>query len=151
MTNLGPDTLGGADDYSKADNIGALTFNQAQQKARELIRELKHVNQDKPVTVASAAEHYMSWFRDNRKSVNDTQLVIDTHIIPSLGKKIVSELRVRELRAWQNKLATTPPRRRAAKFSKKPNYSDKPLTESQKRARKATANRILTVPCQVWC
>jgi hypothetical protein len=96
----------------------------------------------KPVTVAECAERYMAWFREHRKSVTETEQVINTHILPPLGNKVVSELKAPMIRAWLDKLAASPARVRTSNFSKAQNFKAAPKTHDQRRARRATANRV---------
>ncbi len=78
------------------------------------------------------------------KSADRTESVINTHILPALGERIVAELTTRELRAWLNQLAAQPARQRT-KLGAKQAYRPAPETADQKRARKASANRCLAV------
>ncbi len=94
--------------------------------------------------MAKAAEHYLAWFRQHRKSADRTAGTINTHILPTLGERIVSELTTRELRAWRDRIAAQPARKRS-KRGERQAYRSAPETDDQKRARKATANRCLAV------
>ena len=90
-------TLGPSDDALDADGATALSFAQAQEKARlwfsEAGREAAGEEGSNGLyTVADAARDYMEWFRAERKSVRDTQYMIDAHILPTLGKVEVPKL-----------------------------------------------------------
>ncbi len=137
--------IGQADDHQESDGVVVLTFTEAQKKADTLVKELLATKRTTPITVREAAEDYMAWFKVEKKSVKDTQSVIDTHILPAFGDRPVSELTKKEIQRWRDKLATTPPRRRSSRHASEVRYGEKPITEEAKRARKATANRILTV------
>jgi integrase len=138
--------IGDADDYQDANGVDILDFFQAQEAARKLVKELK-TNKGilaKPLTVADAADLYLAWYKEHKKAFKETEHTVKAHIRPALGDKLASELTAKDIRAWHNKLATTPPRRRT-KMGKKQRFGEKPETDDGKRARKSTANRILTV------
>lgn len=135
--------LGNADDFQDADGESVLSFAQAQQKARDLAQESK-VIAGRPVTMDVAAAHYMDWFRENRKSVLETEATIRAHILPALGDRLLMDLDTLTLRRWHERLATTPARKRTRSFAKQA-HREKPATAEEKRARKSTANRILAV------
>jgi len=138
--------LGTADDYQDANAVDVLTFWEAQEQARQLANQAK-IDIGvvlKPRTVRDAAEAYMAWFRDHRKSVGSTAHVVRTHILPHLGEKRLNELSTAHIREWQGQIATAPARLRCSSRSI-PKFRSAPTTEDEKRARRATTNRILTV------
>lgn len=135
-------TLGIADDILDSNGNGILSFKEAQLKARELIDKLTNENHN--ATVNDTATHYMNWFKDNRKSVKETQTTIDAHILPYFGHKLISELTTKEIKTWHQKLAASAARKRSSRFTGQ-QYSGIAETHNEKRSRKATANRILTV------
>lgn len=135
-------TLGIVDDTLDSNGNDILSFREAQLKAHELIDTL--LNEHHKATVEYAATHYMKWFKDNRKSVNETQTTIDAHILPYFGHKLITELTTKEIKAWHQKLASSAARKRSSKFTGQ-QYSDEAETDNEKRSRKSTANRILTV------
>lgn len=139
-------SLGQADDHHDANGADILDFFQAQEAARKFAEELKATQGilTKPLTIADAADRYLTWYKDHRKAFKETEQTVKAHILPTLGERLVSEITAPEFRKWRDKLATTPPRRRT-KMGKKQQFGDKPETDDGKRARKSTANRILTV------
>jgi integrase len=139
-------SLGLADDFQEANGLDVLDFIQAQEKAREFKDELVNgaAGIRKPLTVAGAAAQYMDWFRHNRKSIRDTELVINAHILPAFGDREISGLTSAEIRAWHEQLARNPARKRTGKGKRQAHF-EKPQHTDGKRARKSTANRILTV------
>lgn len=139
-------SLGDADDYLDANGADVLDFFQAQDKARQIADESKKAGGviQKPLTVAEAAKHYLAWYKDHRKAFKETEHTVTAHILPIFGSKLVTELTTLEIRTWHNKLATTAPRRRTG-MGEKQRFGDRPVTDDKKRARKSTANRILTV------
>jgi integrase len=94
--------------------------------------------------VGEATATYLEWFRVARKSVSETENAINAHILPALGDVPVSELTATRLRTWLHKLASKPARKRSG-IGRKLAFKDPPATEDAKRARQATANRVLTV------
>src|SRR3569623_16613 len=94
------------------------------------------------VTVAQAAENYLDWFRVHRRSVAETEAVINTHILPWFAHREVESLTTKELKQWRDGLAATPRRKKGRKGAV---LCEPPKTPDERRARKNTTNRILTV------
>ena len=140
------ESLGAADDHEEANGQNVLSFEQAQAKALARHREVQRAGGivKGPLTVAEAATHYMEWFHLNRKSVSTTQANIDAHILPKWGDTQVSELTTKGIKSWLGTLATKPARKRA-KFGVAVAYREHATDDAGKRARKSTANRILTI------
>lgn len=139
--------LGSADDYAPADGTLTLTYAQAQDAAGAFFAAcLKNEGRKlEAVTVAQAADVYLSAYRARGgKAEKDTQRTIDAHVLPSLGKILLSDLTTRRLNKWRDDLASAPARLRAG-----PNTATRKLRVAvdldAKRARRATANRVLTV------
>ena len=139
--------IGAADDYQDANGADIFDYFQAQDGARKLADTAKRHGGiiTKAATVAEAAERYMAWYKDHRRAYGATDHSIRVHILPALGDKTVSGLTAAHIRGWLEKLATRPARVRTSKLSKKQNYKDAAVTQDQKRARRATANRIFNV------
>lgn len=137
--------LGDADDHQDADGVTVLTYPQAQQKARDLAREAKATPSGKPVTVTEATAIYLAWFRENRKSIKETEATIAAHIMPTWGDKLLMDIKSRDIKLWRDKLASQPARKRSGVGATKQAFRDKAVTADEKRARKSTANRILSV------
>lgn len=139
--------LGPADDYDDANGVDLLNFWQAQEEARKLLKEAK-LNAGiivKPRTLREAADTYLEWFRAHRRSVKETEHSVRVHILPELGDKLLGELTTAGIRDWLEALAARPARVRSRKIATKPSYRAAPTTADQKRARRATANRVLNV------
>lgn len=139
--------LGDADDSQDANGADVLTYFQAQDKARELAEQAKNdagivVS---PVTVAQAATRYLDWYKQHRRSVRSTEHAINAHILPALGDRPIHALTTAELRNWLEKLAAQPARVRTMKLAGKPSFRPAPKTADEKRARRATANRVLSI------
>jgi integrase len=143
-------TFGEADDFRDADGIKTLNYFQAYDKARKWSSGLRQdhsnpsVYAQKTLTLRKAAESYLAWFKDHRKAYKETYLNIHAHILPIFGDTLVSELKTAAIKAWLNKLAATPARKRTG-MGKKMAFRDAPKTDNDKRARKSSANRSLTI------
>lgn len=139
--------LGRADDHQEANGQDVLDYFQAQGRARELYEEVTKGRPDPtaPVTVAEVTEHYLGWYRQHRRAVKETEQATQAHILPALGSKVVSELTAAELRRWLERLAAKPARVRTKRFATAQAYRKGPSTDDEKRARRATANRVFTI------
>ncbi|MBI2778381.1 MAG: site-specific integrase [Gammaproteobacteria bacterium] len=137
--------LGVADDHRDTNGVDVLSFIQAQDLARAFIEEITNPKVTlRPVTVAEAVERYLKWYREHRRAYKETETTIKAHILPHFNNRLITEISTHEIRHWHNTLAAQPARVRV-RTGAKPAYKDKPVTEGQKRSRKSTANRILTV------
>ena len=129
--------LATADDQEPADGDKVLSFEQA----RDQLLALAKVGKVKVAkTVEEAMVAYLDWFAVHRKSLAATKSVVDAHIIPALGGYAVSDLRKDLITAWAERLAEAPLRRRGGKVLNADLDDPDAL-----RARRASANRILTV------
>ena len=139
--------LGKADDTQDADGQDVLSFRQAQQLVVEATKgnERETASPTPLLTVAEAAERYLAWFRKHRKSVAQTENALGAHILPELGGKLVAQLSGPRLRQWLEDLASRSARARTGKFGKAQKFRPAPRTADEKRARQATANRVLNV------
>ena len=141
-------TVGLADDTSPADGISILDFKQALDAARAWFHENHPETRGThtgPYTVSHAATDYMRWFRDNRKSADETQRTIDAFIVPPLGSVEARVLTTAQIRSWLSGLAKSAPRLRSKKGAK-PKFRDFDGKDAEaRRKRQSTANRILTV------
>ena len=135
--------LGAADDHAEADGELVLTFAQAQQKAMTAMQARATRRKGTGYTVSDACDDYIEWYASHRKAsgLKSTKYAINLHIVPALGSRPVSALTADDLRKWHRKLATAAPRVRSKKFGKARERKGTP----DERARKATANRILTI------
>jgi integrase len=70
---------------------------------------------------------------------------IRAHIKPAFGQRPIASLKTKELRDWLDRLAEKPARLRTGKFAKTINLRAAPKSNNEKRARRATANRIVGV------
>ena len=136
-------TLGKADDNNESNGIDILNFKQAQIKAVAVAHDINKTI-SKPLTVYDAVQHYLAWYKEHRKAYVETNLTINAHILPHFGHQLISALKSQDIKAWLNQLAAQAPRKRTARFQEQ-QYRENSDDPSNKRSRKATANRILTV------
>jgi integrase len=140
------ETLGTADDYADANGQTILSFGQAQTKALNRHKELQQAGGviKSAATVKEASDHYLEWFRTHSKSLATTENTIKAHILPTFGETELEELKTERIKSWHTRLATKAARKRTRKGATIAHRA-KPETEDEKRSRKSTANRILTV------
>lgn len=140
------ETLGTADDYADANGQTVLSFGQAQAKALKRHKELQQAGGviKSPTTVSEAAEHYLEWFRTHSKSLATTENTIKAHILPTFGDSTLEDLKTERIKAWHTRLASKAARKRTHKGATTA-LRPKPETDEEKRSRKSTANRFLTV------
>jgi integrase len=132
-----------------ADGVSALSFAQAQEKARLWFSEVAiaasgEAGTNGPYTVSDAARDYMDWFSDHRKGVKETQYTINGHILPDLGELEVSKLTATKLRKWHQEIAKSPARLRTRPGISQ-RYRQASNDPEEIRPRRSTANRNLTV------
>jgi integrase len=139
--------LGSADDHLDADGTNVFDFFQAQELARKAAASpvAQLPERARMFTVGEAAKQYLAWFRVNRKSVHAATITIHAHILPAFGRRSIQSLTATELRKWHASLAEQPARLRTAVGATKLKLRPPPVTDDQKRARRATANRILAM------
>src|SRR5579871_1368183 len=114
-------TLGTADDHSPANGADVLTFAQAQKRALERHDQIKRDGGIivRPATVGEAGEKYLTWFRQHRKSIKETEHSYRVHIKPALGDRRIADLKAPELRKWLEDVAAQPARIRSSRFADK--------------------------------
>lgn len=139
--------LGLADDLIDADGSQVLTFDQAQEKAREWADRKWQEHTGEIVsglyTVKMACDDYLAHLAKVKRRPQDrTATIVKAHIEPTLGDVELSKLTHSRVKAWRDKLAETAPRLRT-KAGQAQAY--RKVEEGSQRARQATANRILTV------
>lgn len=140
-------SLGSADDMLEADGVETLTFAQAQTAAAAWFAELGRQSGRvaAPVTVeAVMADYVADYAARGGKDAKGLQTTIGAHVLPRLGGTLVKDLTPGAIRSWFRGLATTPARVR----SKEGRIATRALDATDAdatRARRATANRVLTV------
>ena len=148
--------LGVADDYQDADGAGILTYAQAQAKGESWFKQKAasahllatgETLRTGPYTVAEAMEDYLKDAeRRGVKGITIMTLTSNAHIIPALGEIEVSKLTKPKIEDWLRSLAESPRRKTGRPRNEEDDVEHlaAPVTDDEKRARKDTANRILT-------
>jgi integrase len=137
--------IGTADDMSDADGVGILNFWQAQDAARKAREERAHRAHGKhgAYTVGDALDDYLEYLARERKTADSARYGVEALIRPKLGDIEVVKLTTERIEDWRNEIPDTPARVRTRdgleQAYKKSRGSD------ARRARKATANRQLTI------
>jgi integrase len=132
-------TFAEADDYSDANGVSILTFDQAQARARELLNE-RVITKVGPYTVQRCIADYVAFLKTQGKDHKGAETRANALIVPELGRVEVAALTSAQLRQWLSDVAHSGARLRTA--SGQPQRF-KPITDE--RARKTTANRILSI------
>ena len=145
--------LGLADDLQEADGATVLTFSDAQGKARAWWKiaqrtELGLAPVGGPYTLAKVLDAYFA-DRERRgsKGLAKDRAAARARILPALGEVELAKLTTKRIRDWHTGLATAPKLVRTGRIVKKARKSRAvdPKDADAVRARRATANRTLTV------
>jgi integrase len=143
--------LGTADDLLDADGVATLTFAQAQDMTRVWFTEITRAGGRvaEPVTVAQVMAAYAADYKARGgKDAKGLETTTRAHVIPKLGDRRVSDLTASAIRGWHRDLATAAPRVRMSKKPGAVKTEPKPVAAEDaegQRARRSSANRILTV------
>jgi integrase len=140
-------SIGTADDYADADGRDVLTFKEAQLRAIQHERDAQRDDGglNRKLTLQQATDEYLAWFRAQRRGIAMAESAVRAHILPAFGSRPVASLKTKEIRDWLDRVASKPARLRTSKFAKTTNLRAAPKSSDEKRARRATANRILAV------
>jgi integrase len=136
------EALGLADDATDADGKRILSHKQAIAKANAIVAQ-PETKADGPLTVRQAWEDYIKAKEDKGQPVDDLNSRGKVHILPVLGDLFVGELTAKKLRDWHATMARAPAQIRSK--GGKPQYRKAPTTDDGIRARRASANRVLTM------
>jgi integrase len=134
-------TLGVADDAATADGRRVLSFEQAEAMARAML-EIAPAKVHR-LTVRQAMARYIDYKRASGQSVNDVVSRSAVHILPALGDRVIAELTAEQLRRWLATMAAAPAQSRPK--AGKPQFKPAAVTDEAVRARRASANRVLTM------
>ncbi|MEQ1754704.1 MAG: site-specific integrase [Micropepsaceae bacterium] len=134
-----------ADDYVDADGANYLSFAEAQRAAQAwaLVRrdaEVGGVTVSSRYTVADVMREYLEDYKVRGKAYGPTSHVVESKILPELGKTLLSKLTSTQIRNWHNAVASAPSLYRGGKVR-----AADPNENERMRKRRATANRSLTV------
>jgi integrase len=142
------ETIATADDFSSANGVDVLDWQQAQEEARKRRDTRVQVGAGKgPFTVADAIALYIGAIAAEGRKTTDTERRASAMILPSLGSELVAELTTEKLRGWLTKLAAVPPRVRTTKGEDQ-RYRKAGEGEDQHEAvrrRRSTANRHFAI------
>ena len=135
--------LGLADDAAKANGRQILSYEQAEAKARAMVEAPNGSGKIERLTVRQALDRYIEHKRDLGQPVGDVVSRGTAHILPPLGNLVVTELTTETLRKWHATMAAQPAQSRPK--AGKPKFRTAPNSEEEIRARRASANRVLTM------
>jgi integrase len=147
------EALGAADDVRDAEGLTVFTFAQAQERARvwfaSKAREIAgHAEPYAgPYTIKSAMADYLA-AREQKgsKGVRKDRYAADSRIVPPLGAIEASKLTSRRMQDWLQQLAKAPKFARTGKFAtKQATIAVDTSDDEEVRARRSTANRLLTI------
>jgi integrase len=143
--------IGAADDAMAADGVAALSYAQAQALAQAWCATEARVAEGLepaptgPYTVANALDDYLKHFRRTGKGIRTAESFIEAHIRPSLGAVELARLTRDRIEEWKLSLSETPRKVRTARTATGPKYLEPAKSSDEKRARRATTNRVLGV------
>jgi integrase len=145
-------TFATADDLQDADGVVLLSFKQAQEAARAWWRAEERKDRglapdDGPYIVAKALDAYFA-DRERRgsKGLPQDRAAAKLRILPALGDLELTKLTTKRIRDWHTGLAAAPRLFRSSRLGKESKSRETdPKDADAMRARRATANRILTV------
>jgi integrase len=140
--------IGAADDATDADGVQVYSWEQAQDRAREIATTVaaeatgQHVG---PYTVADAMEDYHRDLERNGRATGPSRRRTELHILPVLGSIRLEDLTADTLRDWLKGVADHPGFNRRGEVRRRPKF-DSPEDEAKyHRRRRDSANRILTI------
>lgn len=145
------EAIGAADDTLAADGVKVFDYWQAQDHAKRWADRQQQIAEgrlrDGPYSVADAVKDYLGEIAAEKSpaAVQGAKYVFDAWIMPELGAIEVEKLTTDRLNRWRNKIATQPKRVRSKRTASKPATRETADDDDARRARKATANRILTM------
>lgn len=145
--------LGATDDSTDGDGVTVLDFRAAVTAAREWWKAESRRDQglsdqkQGPYTVSDACDDYLAHYaKKGGRAEVATKSTIEVHIRPSLGAFELTKLTMRRVRDWHHGLATAPKRVRTSKIAQAQATREFDRDDRDAvRARRSTANRILTV------
>jgi integrase len=134
--------LGLADDAEAANGTTVLSHGQAEAKARDMVAA-PNGGKIERITVRQALDLYIKHKEDLGQPVGDIRGRGAVHILPPLGDLVVAELTAEQLRRWKATMAAQPAQTRAK--DGRPQFKPAAMTDDKIRARRASANRVLTM------
>lgn len=146
------ETIGEADDFSDADGRKILTYDHAQNKARDRRKERSTDGNTGPITVAGIMDAYFEWLESEGRppeAIKDARYRDAAFIRPKLGDKEVSSLTAKDFRHWRDGVMKALPRLRTTPGEKQKHRAiaadaDGEQRGEEQRKRRATVNRVWT-------
>jgi integrase len=140
------ETIATADDFSDADGVDILNFYQAQARAREISAKHQGAIRDAgPLTVSRVLDAYLDRLdAQHSKTAVESRSRAEHHIRPKLGKIPVADLSREMIARWLKEMAERPRHVRGKKGASS-RALEGPKTDDQRRRRRASANRTLTI------
>lgn len=141
-----------ADDLQEADGVSVYSFRQAQEAARNWWKEEERralgISPDAgPYAVKTAIDDYLA-ARERRgsKGVRSDRYAAEARIVPKLGSLEASKLTTKAIRDWHETVAAAPRLVRTKKGAAKRTTKSVNVKDPEEvRARRSTANRVLTI------
>jgi integrase len=141
--------LGQADDVLDANGTSALSFEQAQERARDWFAQIERNGSEgrKPgvYTVADCMTDYLEWLKQHRKSYRHIKVYSNAYILPKLGRVDTKKLTTNMIRKWQQDLSAEPPRLRTKKGKDQRYRKEDENPKEATRKRRLRANRHLVI------
>jgi len=161
--------IGNADDFAEADGVGVFSYEQAVAKAelwfktRSRFAVLAAEGEVVPEGLYSVADALRDYLHDAKrrgmKGLLITEQTANAHILPALGTVAVAKLTRRKIEDWHLALSETPRKTtgkikevaesddemEGAKAAKTKEEAKAPMTDEEKRKRRNTSNRVLTI------
>ena len=123
--------IGKADDAIEADGGGVLSFDQAQDRARDWFQQVGRgeAGVDNGLTVQECIEDYLDYLRRERSALTayDSEKRAARYILPPLGQRRLADLTTVQIRRWRDSLVSSE------------------LDGDDRRRAQDSANRILTI------
>ena len=141
--------LGSADDVIDADGGSSLSFDQAQERAREWFAQLDEngvgTRRSRAYTVENCMTDYLDWIKHHRKSYLHLKTYVSAYVLPKLGKIDTTKLTTAMIRTWHQELASEAPRLRTSTGKPQKYRSEHSNPVEAERRRRLRANRHLVV------
>jgi integrase len=132
-------TIGLADDYEDANGESVLSYADAQKLALG-----NRPGAPNSLTVADAIATYVAWLKVHKAGGHDVERRAALHILPEFGAMRIADLEIKDLNKWRDALAESPALLRTG-TGRPQNKRASPKTPEQKRARKVSANKSITI------
>jgi integrase len=132
--------LGIADDFT--DDV--MSFAEAQRAAQE--HKIDHEGRKGKgnLTVADVINDYIKWMKAHRATADGARDRAELHILPELGNFKVEDLTTAQLNRWRDRLIEKPAQWRPKRDGMR-NPRPMPKTDQERRARRHTANKSITI------